>query len=139
MTREVQIVIKDDLTDEEGARTIAFGVDNTWYEIDLTRDNEEAFRNLLKLYLDAARKADNPRSVRTAARVRPNQYYEPGHWSSLKDRAAQLRRIRAWAAENGHRVAARGRIARRVVEAYNNDPKNAHDQVEPEPIGKPLA
>lgn len=139
MAREVKIIIRSDRSGEPDADTIFFGLHNTWYEVDLTEEEQKEFEDFLASYIDISRKADNPRSVRTTARVRPNQYYEPGHWSSVKDRAAQLHRVRAWAAENGHRVSKRGRIARPVVEAYNNDPKNAHDQVQPEPLIKPLA
>lgn len=142
MAREVKVIIKDDLTDEEGAETIAFGVDNTWYEIDLTRDNEEAFRDLLKPYLDVARKADNPRSVRTrtgttaTTGMAGTNGYAPNHWTATRQRADKLARVRKWAKENGHRIADRGRIAEPIINAYNT--ANPRDQVELEPLRRPF-
>lgn len=85
--------------------TVHFSLNNTAYEIDLTTENAEAFRNALEPYIAGARRASASTGRAGSARRRS---------SSSSDTAA----IRAWANENGHAVSERGRIPATVVEAY---------------------
>ncbi|WP_274008615.1 histone-like nucleoid-structuring protein Lsr2, partial [Curtobacterium poinsettiae] len=74
MAQKVTTHLVDDLTGdtiEDGkGRTITFGFDGAYYEIDLTDDNADALREAFSDYIAAARKA-NGRSVRTTAGSAP--------------------------------------------------------------------
>lgn len=85
--------------------TVHFSYNNTAYEIDLTTENADAFRELLEPYIAGARRA----SANTTRTGSPRK-----RASSSPETAA----IREWANENGHQVSERGRIPATVVEAY---------------------
>ncbi|AOX67550.1 Lsr2 family protein [Curtobacterium sp. BH-2-1-1] len=112
MAQKVTTHLVDDLSGDViepgNGRTIQFGFDGSNYEIDLSDDNADKFREAFSDYIAAARKVSG-RSTRTssaspAAQGRSN----PG----------ELAKIREWAAANGHEVAARGRISQQVRDAY---------------------
>lgn len=110
MAQKVTTHLVDDLTgdviDAGSGRTIQFAFDGNSYEIDLTDDNADKFRDALSDYIAAARKVSSRsrNSAPTASRGRSN--------------ADELAKIREWAAANGHEVAARGRISQQVRDAY---------------------
>lgn len=56
MAQRVEIVLTDDLDGSEAQETVAFGLDGTAYEIDLTTDNAAALRLGVARFIDAARK-----------------------------------------------------------------------------------
>lgn len=94
MSRNVHVVVSDDLSGEPGARTITFALESKSYEIDLSEDNLAALRAALQPWIDAGRPVG-------AARVpSPRQ-------SGAEPSAAQ---VRAWARENGLAVPDRGRL-----------------------------
>lgn len=84
--------------------TVHFSLNNTAYEIDLTTENADAFREALEPYIAGARRASAP----------------AGRSSSRKRSAAspETAAIREWAQANGHKVSERGRIPATVIEAY---------------------
>lgn len=92
--------------DEAGA-TVRFGLDGTSYEVDLTAQEQDALRQALASYIDAARKVGNDRRHGTPAT------------RSSTSSAPSPSEIRNWAVENGHEVPARGRIPALVREAYD--------------------
>lgn len=111
MAQKVTTQLVDDLSGdiiEDGkGRTVQFAFDGSSYEIDLTEDNADRFREVLSDYVAAARKVSG-RSSRGAssqakARSNPND----------------LAKIRVWAMANGYEVAARGRISQEVRDAYD--------------------
>ena len=97
-------ILEDDLDGKEDAtvETVTFSFEGASYEIDLSKKNRDAFEKALTPYLNAARKA--PKA--TTARRSPAKSSE------------DLDAIRAWAKDNGHEVADRGRIAQSVKDAY---------------------
>jgi len=105
MARTYVAVINDDLTGEvieDGdAATIEFSVNGKSYTIDLGPMNAAAFHAALEKYIAAATKIAPTRGSKPAARGK-------------EDLAA----IRAWATQNGHTIAARGRISADVKDAY---------------------
>jgi hypothetical protein len=109
MAQKVTVQLVDDLDDSpitEGAgRTIEFSFDGSSYEIDLSNENVDAFRDAISDYVAAARKVGARRggNAPRAAQKRP---------------AGDLSKIREWAKENGYEVSSRGRIAAQVQEAY---------------------
>ncbi|ROQ07331.1 MULTISPECIES: Lsr2 family protein [unclassified Curtobacterium] len=111
MAQKVTVQLVDDLDDSpittgEG-RTVEFGFDGSSYEIDLTNDNVDKFREAISDYIAAARKVSGRRTGSTAPKSAPK-----------RGNAEELGKIREWAKENGYEVSTRGRISTQVQEAY---------------------
>lgn len=114
MARKIIHQLVDDVDGtvlEVGAgETVLFSVDGAAYEIDLSEQNASAFREALAPYITAARSARSARSgssstSRPAARRRRGQ--------------RDLGAVRAWAKQNGHDVAERGRVPASVIDAFD--------------------
>lgn len=112
MAQRVTTTLIDDLTEEvipDGAgKTVQFAFDGSNYEIDLTNDNADAFREVLSDYIAAGRKVGSGRGSSTTSTK-----------SSARTDPGELAKIREWAAQNGHEVSTRGRIAQSVRDAYD--------------------
>ncbi|KIC59975.1 histone-like nucleoid-structuring protein Lsr2 [Microbacterium hominis] len=93
----------DDLDNSplDGAATITFALERKTYEIDLSDANKEKLREALAPFIKVARPVG---STSTSTRK-----------ASGRDLAA----VRAWAAQNGHKVSDRGRVPASVLEAYD--------------------
>lgn len=106
MARTFVAVIKDDLTGEvieDGqAETIEFAINGKSYTIDLGAKNAADFHKAFEKYVAVA--------TRVGASARGRKAPARGK--------EDLSAIRAWASENGHTVAARGRISADIKEAY---------------------
>jgi hypothetical protein len=109
MAQKVVVQLVDDLDGtpiEAGAgSTIAFAIDGTSYEIDLSDDNASRMRDALAPYLKAGRRVGGRRSA--AAR------------STSGAPATEATAMREWARSQGLKVSERGRVGADVVEAYN--------------------
>lgn len=98
MARRIQVHLEDDLSGGPAAETVRFALDGRAYEIDLSAENAQALRDAFLPWVAVARKVGASKHVidlRTKASRRSG------------DTAA----IRAWAADNGIPVSARGRIS----------------------------
>jgi Lsr2 len=104
MSRNVSVVITDDLDGSEGAETVTFGIDGVSYEIDLSETNRDRLANGLAPFIAASR-----RGGRTLARRGSGRSTGPS-----VDRAA----VRAWAREAGMTVSDRGRISSDIMNRY---------------------
>jgi hypothetical protein len=102
MAQRVQIILEDDFDGGEADETVAFGLDGTDYEIDLSKSNASKLRDALSPWVGSARKTGGRRTRRAA-----RQASGPG--------SAE---IRSWAQENGYQVSSRGRVPAEVREAY---------------------
>ncbi|QEU73341.1 Lsr2 family protein [Streptomyces nitrosporeus] len=101
------VTLSDDIDGGEAAETVAFALDGKSYEIDLNPANAEKLRNALAPYMAAGRKQTN-----TGKRGRiPVTYH---HTPVAPDPAA----VRAWARSHRMEVPARGRIPKKVYEAF---------------------
>ncbi len=90
----------DDLTGAPDAKTISFSLGSASYEIDLA-DDGAALRKALEPFIAAAR--------------RPSRRGAPAvNRAPAGDQTA----VREWAATNGFTVATRGRIPKKVLDAY---------------------
>ncbi|MCA5924003.1 MULTISPECIES: histone-like nucleoid-structuring protein Lsr2 [Curtobacterium] len=112
MAQKVTVQLVDDLDDSpitsgEG-RTVEFAFDGSSYEIDLSNDNVDKFREALSDYIAAARKVSGRRTGGGSA---PKSAPKRGN-------SEELGKIREWAKENGYEVSSRGRISTQVQEAY---------------------
>ncbi|MEV5433738.1 Lsr2 family protein [Streptomyces sp. NPDC052701] len=101
MAQKVVVTLFDDIDGSEAAETIAFGLDGTSYEIDLSEANARKLRESLEPYVAAGRK-----------RARSGRAYR--QTEVAPDPAA----VRAWAQANKMEVPARGRIPKKVYEAF---------------------
>ena len=104
MSKKTIVTLVDDLDGPDATETIAFAVDGAAYEIDLSADNAAALRAAFEPYVKAGR--------RTSAGRRA------GRASSAGSGGATPKEIRAWAADNGVDVPARGRIPAGVHEQF---------------------
>lgn len=106
MAQRVQIILEDDFDGGQADETVAFGLDGSDYEIDLSGENASKLRDALAPWIASARKVGGRR--RRGASATKSQS-GPG--------SAE---IRAWAQENGMQVSARGRVPAEIREAYAN-------------------
>ncbi|MFF2522124.1 histone-like nucleoid-structuring protein Lsr2 [Streptomyces liangshanensis] len=107
MAQRVVVTLSDDLDGGEAAETIAFGLDGKSYVIDLNPANAKKLRKALAPYLAAGRRQTNAaRNGKNRATYR--------HTALAPDPAA----VRAWALSHKMDVPARGRIPKRVYEAF---------------------
>ncbi|MEG3630638.1 histone-like nucleoid-structuring protein Lsr2 [Streptomyces poriticola] len=101
MAQRVVVTLSDDIDGSEAAETIAFGLDGRMYEIDLNETHAKHLRKALKPYVEAGRKRSRSGKAYRQTEVAP-------------DPAA----VRAWAQANRMDVPARGRIPKKVYEAF---------------------
>ncbi|MGX2996200.1 histone-like nucleoid-structuring protein Lsr2 [Streptomyces sp. JNUCC 64] len=105
MAQRVVVTLHDDIDGGEAAETIVFGLDGKSYEIDLNQANARRLRKALAPYVHAGRKA------RAGDRPAPKAFR---HTTLTADPAA----VRAWARSHRMDVPPRGRIPKRVYEAF---------------------
>ncbi|MET1044172.1 MAG: Lsr2 family protein [Microbacteriaceae bacterium] len=103
MVTKTVVSVLDDIDGSEGAETVAFSLRDASYEIDLARENLAALTDALAPFIGAARETNGG----AASRRKPAR------------RRADAAEVRAWAAEQGMAVSARGRISRQVLERYS--------------------
>lgn len=103
MARKTTVVLEDDLDGGPADEMITFTVDGVGYEIDLSSSNAQQFRNAVAPYVNAARRTGRQRRQQS---------------STGRGRSAWLTEVRNWAQANGYEVAARGRVAQTVIDAY---------------------
>ena len=113
MSRTTITIVKDDLTDEEGAETVSFSVDGVAYQIDLTDDSKRKMDEVLFPYITNGRRVGKMGTSAPAPTQRLQRV------SQRTDRSYMLR-VKAWAAEQKIYVPPRGRIPNAVYTAYKD-------------------
>jgi len=101
MAQRVQVILEDDYDGGQADETVSFALDGAEYEIDLSSENAQKFRDELAGWIGHSRKTGGRR--KRAAKS--------GATSSTSE-------IRAWALANGLAVSSRGRVSAEVREAY---------------------
>lgn len=101
MVQRVVTEVIDDVDGSAAQETIRFGIDDTQYEIDLSRVNAERLRELLRPWADSARRVG--KNGRAGARV---------------DLGPAPQVVRAWGRANGYQMRSRGRVPVEVCEAF---------------------
>jgi hypothetical protein len=112
VAQKVTVTLLDDLDGVKADETVAFGLDGTNYEIDLSTSNASKLRDVLGEYVAAARRGSRGRPVAGAA---PAAVRRPA-----VDRE-QNQAIRDWARKRQMKVSERGRIPADVLEAYHQE------------------
>ncbi|MCW2528016.1 MAG: Lsr2 family protein [Pseudonocardiales bacterium] len=111
MAKTVQTIetVTDDLDGSSSkVSTVYLGFDGQDLELDLSDKNRKALEAALKPYVDAAR----------VVKKLPGKKKPPTMTLKATNRAT-LAAMRIWAAETGLVVAARGRIAQSIQDAYH--------------------
>ncbi|MGW1786173.1 histone-like nucleoid-structuring protein Lsr2 [Streptomyces sp. NPDC002143] len=104
----IRSIVESDLSGKPDAATQTFGLGDTWYEIDLTAAEQKKLEEALEPYLKVSRKAGKPA---------PKKRVVPETTAEERDK------IREWAKKEGYEFAERGRIPKKVMNAYDE----AHD------------
>ncbi|MGW2087044.1 histone-like nucleoid-structuring protein Lsr2 [Streptomyces sp. NPDC001880] len=107
MAQRVVVTLSDDIDGGDAAETVSFALDGKSYEIDLNPSNAKKLRKVLAPYMAAGRK-------QTKAGKRGKTPASYRHTSLAPDPAA----VRAWARSHQMEVPARGRIPKKVYEAF---------------------
>ncbi len=102
MAQQVKVILLDDIDGTEAHETVAFGIDGTSYEIDLSSANAARIRADFAQWVQAGRRVTGRRSG-------------SGRSSGSSDAA----KIREWARSQGMDVPQRGRIPAPVRDAYS--------------------
>ena len=105
MARKTCVELVDDIDGDKASQTVSFSVDGVDYEIDLSDQNAEKFREELGGWIAKSRRVGGRRSRGTAARA-----------GGPNDSA----RIREWARSAGYEVPDRGRISGTIRKAYED-------------------
>jgi hypothetical protein len=110
MAQRTQVLLIDDLDGGTADETVAFGLDGSIYEIDLSAENASQLREALASYVAHGRKAPLGRGLGRRRGVAGHA----GHAGS----STKTAEVRHWARSNGYSVNDRGRISSEVMEAY---------------------
>ncbi|MEU9832527.1 Lsr2 family protein [Streptosporangium sp. NPDC048047] len=105
MAKQIQEILIDDLDGGEANETVAFAIDGTSYEIDLSEVNAKKLRDSLSPFVQGARRSG----------AAPRRRRAGGSRALTREKSAD---IRAWAKSHGLNVSERGRIASKIVEQY---------------------
>ena len=103
MSKNVSVIVTDDLDGSDNAETVSFGFDGVAYEIDLAKKNRAKLEKALAPYIEAGRRV--PRSGRRAG---------GRSGGSSADRSE----VRAWAKAAGLEVSDRGRVSSEIMRQY---------------------
>jgi len=114
MAQKTQIILTDDIDGSEATQTLTFGFQGATYEIDLNDEHAASIEESFAEWIKAARKSAGPRG---AASSRATATRGGGGGGGAK--RTDLDEVRAWARDNGHTVAERGRIKQAVLDAYD--------------------
>jgi hypothetical protein len=110
MAQRTIVQLTDDLDGSEASESVSFALDGVAYAIDLSEANAAELREALSSYVAAARR-DTGRSRRS--NVTHISSGRRGRGSDVDPKT-----VRAWAAENGIAISARGRIPADIVAQY---------------------
>src|SRR5262245_38423308 len=110
MARKVEVRLIDDIDGSQAQETVAFAVDGSSYEIDLSAKHASELRSYLEKFIASARRAGRA-TVASGARGRS------GAAPARSDRA-QNRAIREWAKRKKIELSDRGRIPRNIAAQY---------------------
>ena len=106
VAQQTSVSLVDDLDGSKAAETVAFGLDGSTFEIDLSKKNAAALRKALTEFVEHGR------------RIKPNAAAKPGSRRSTGRSGASPAAIREWAAGQGISISPRGRVASDIVAQY---------------------
>ena len=101
MSKNVSVIVTDDLDGSENAETVSFGFGGVTYEIDLAKKNRAKLERALAPFIEAGRRVPRGGARRRAGVAR-----------------ADRGQVRAWAKSAGLKVSERGRISANIMRQY---------------------
>ncbi len=110
MVQQTSVSLIDDLDGSKAAETIAFGLDGSNFEIDLSKKHAAALRRALSEFVEHGRRVKSGAS--TNARRGPRR-------SDARTGPAPAI-VREWAIGRGIAVSARGRVAADIIAQYQS-------------------
>ncbi len=117
MAIQTTTTLVDDIDGSEAADTYVFGLEGTWYEIDLNEDNAKKLEDALSGFMEKARRAEGDRRG-SKGRNRPAK---PGKTSGrLAPDREQTTAIRNWARSQGLTVSDRGRLSQAIIDQFQS-------------------
>jgi hypothetical protein len=120
MAQKTQVILTDDIDGSEATQTITFSYQGADYEIDLNDDHAAALEESFHDWVQAARKASSGRAgTRGSQGSRGPRSASSTASTSAKGSGRDVNAVRTWLRENGHEVSDRGRIAQKLLEAYD--------------------
>ena len=115
MATQTTTTLIDDIDGSAATDTYVFGLDGTWYEIDLNDKNAKKLTDALSAYVSAGRRGDAaPRGRRGS--TRPAKISRPA--TRLAPDREQTTAIRNWARSQGMTVSDRGRLSQSIIDAF---------------------
>lgn len=100
MAQKLVMTLTDDLDGSDAAETVSFSFENSSFEMELNETNASELRGILAPYKAAGRRISGPRTTKTTGL------------------AASTAGVRKWAADNGIKVAVRGRVSEEILQRY---------------------
>ena len=117
MAKRITEILVDDLDGTEivegAGRSVKFAFEGVNYEIDLTEEHADEFREALSSYIAVARKTGS--SVRSSSRPGSRASSSSNSNSNVGD---DLKVVRAWLRAQGEQVSDRGRIPAALLAKY---------------------
>lgn len=119
MAQQVIVQLVDDFDGSEAEETISFALDGVSYEIDLASKNAQALRKAVAPYAEKGRRVGRKPTSRPRTQHR---HTPPAATPAAAPAGGPVDRetVRTWAKANGYNVAARGRISREVLAAFDH-------------------
>ena len=117
MVKKVTVTLVDDLDNVPASETVVFGMDGSWFEIDLSESNADLLRKQMGQWMVHARRVTRRQRMGSAGGSRDGASSPRTRGAADRARSAA---IRDWARSQGFDISARGRISSEVVRAYEN-------------------
>ena len=116
MATQTLVITSSDLSGDEGAMPVKFGLFGVEYEIDLTTVETEKLESLLSLYTSAARRIGGRRNTSSGTPGARPAGARPGGAEAFTGASSKV--VRAWAKEQGIDLPDRGRVPLQIQEAF---------------------
>lgn len=113
MAKQTIVMLTDDLDGGEAETTVSFAFDGMGYDIDLSGENAQKFRELMGPYLAAGTRKGKVHYAPQAHTAQSASVSSTGRTDKQT-----LLAIREWAPRNGYSLSTRGRIPTHVQNAY---------------------
>lgn len=126
MAKRVIEILEDDLGDGDAAGTLRFGLDGTWYEIDLSEKNTKRFNDAMKEFVENARRTGGKAggatksgsSVKKSTAAPAKKAAATPSGTGANQSGYSNREIRDWARTQGIEVGSQGRLPADIIDQF---------------------
>lgn len=118
MATQTTTTLIDDIDGSDATDTYVFGLDGTWYEIDLNEKNAQKLNDALSVFVAAGRRGE---AGRRSPRAPRNRAAKPGRPAGrMAPDREQTTAIRTWARSQGLTVSDRGRLSQSIIDQFES-------------------